>query len=130
MPRTQKNARIYNYSDELRLNPTDAELRLWKYLRAHRLAGVHFRRQHIIGNFIVDFCAPRQKLVIEVDGGQHLNQVEYDQARTAFFELNGYRVLRFWDNEVLNQTDQVLAMIWEALKKPDIDSPSQIPPKS
>jgi very-short-patch-repair endonuclease len=72
---------------------TPIEIKLWKHLRAHRMDGVHFRPQHAIGNYIADFCAPRKKLIIELDGSQHLEQQEYDTERTAYFESKGYRVL-------------------------------------
>ena len=72
---------------ELRQEPTPAEAKLWKYLRSQRLEGTHFRRQYAIDNYIVDFCAPRAKLIIEVDGSQHLDQHEYDTERTEFLKL-------------------------------------------
>jgi very-short-patch-repair endonuclease len=65
---------------------------------------------------VVDFCAPRQKLIIELDGSQHLDQKEYDAERTAFLESKGYRVLRFWNNAVMNDIDSVMNVIWEALQ--------------
>ena len=77
--------------------------------------GIHFRRQHAIGNYIVDFCAPRRKLIIELDGSQHLDQQEYDAERTKYLELRGYQVLRFWNHEVMNHIDEVLNVIWNAL---------------
>ena len=77
---------VFNRAQELRHNQTDAEVRLWAHLRAHRLSGVSFRRQHAIGPYVVDFCAPRVKLIIELDGSQHLDQQEYDQERTAYLE--------------------------------------------
>ena len=72
------------------------------------MRNVHFRNQHAIGNYIVDFCAPRKKLIIELDGSQHLEQQDYDDERTKYFEKHGYRVLRFWNNDVMNNTDAVL----------------------
>jgi len=102
---------------ELRQNQTEAEAKLWSRLRAHRMAGVQFRRQHAIGNYIVDFCSPRRKLVIELDGSQHLDQAEYDSERTKYLETKGYRVLRFWNNEIMNEIDAVLNMIWTELNK-------------
>jgi very-short-patch-repair endonuclease len=98
-------------------NQTPAEEKLWTHLRTHRTGDVHFRRQHAIGNYIVDFAAPRKKLIIELDGGQHLEQEEYDQERTAFLNAKGYKVLRFWNNDVLNNLEGVLAVIWQALKE-------------
>ncbi len=65
--------RIFGRAKQLHRNMTPAEAKLWAYLRAHRLNGVHFRNQHAIGNYVVDFCAPREKIVIELDGSQHLN---------------------------------------------------------
>jgi hypothetical protein len=81
------------------------------------MGDVHFRNQHAIGNYIVDFCAPRKKFSIELDGSQHLEQQEYDEERTKYFEARGYRVLRFWNNDVLNDMDTVLKTIWDALKE-------------
>ena len=81
------------------------------------MAGVHFRPQHAIGNYIVDFCAPRRKLIVELDGSQHLEQEEYDMERTAFLESKGYRVLRFWNNDVMNNIDSVLNVIWDTLNE-------------
>ncbi len=80
------------------------------------MGDVHFRNQHAIGNYIVDFCAPRKKLIIELDGGQHLEQEDYDADRTAFLESKGYQVLRFWNNDVMNNVDSVLNVIWDTLK--------------
>ena len=77
--------------------------------------GIHFRRQHALGNYITDFCAPRRKLIVELDGSQHLDQKEYDKARTKYLELRGYRVLRFWNHDVMNHMDAVLTVIWNVL---------------
>ncbi len=76
-------------SRELRKNMTDAEIKLWSRLRAHQIENTHFRRQHAIGNYVVDFCAPLEKLIIEVDGGQHIDQAEYDAERTSFLKSQG-----------------------------------------
>lgn len=78
---------------------------------------MQFRRQHAIGNYIVDFCSPRRKLIIEVDGSQHLELEEYDSERTKFLESKGYRVLRFWNNEILKDIDSVLRVIWNEVNK-------------
>jgi very-short-patch-repair endonuclease len=96
---------------------TPAENKLWTYLRAHRANGIHFRNQHAIGNYIVDFCAPRKKLIIEVDGSQHLDQEESDLERTAWLEGQGYRVLRVWNSDVLNDMNGVMGVILEELDK-------------
>lgn len=109
--------KIFGHAKELHRNMSSAEAKLWSHLRAHRMEDVHFRNQHAIGKYIVDFCAPRKKLIIELDGSQHLEQEEYDTERTAFFESKGYRVLRFWNNEVMNNMDGVLKVIWSALNE-------------
>ena len=108
--------KVFARAKDLSHNQTPAEIKFWTHLRAHRLADVHFRRQHAIGNYIVDFCAPRKKLIIELDGSQHLEQEEYDLERTAFLESKGYRVMRFWNNDVMNNLESVLTAIWEALQ--------------
>jgi len=79
--------------------------------------GVRFRRQHAIGNYIVDFCAPRKKLIIELDGSQHLEQQEYDQERTRYLESHGYQVIRFWNNEVMKDVEGVLLAILQKLEE-------------
>ena len=107
--------KTFGHAKELHRNPTPAEIKLWAQLRAHRMGNIHFRNQHAIGNYVVDFCAPRKKLIIELDGSQHLEQAEYDAERTALFESKGYRVLRFWNNDVMNDLDTVLRVIWSAL---------------
>jgi very-short-patch-repair endonuclease len=98
----------------LRHNLTQAESRPW-VLRSHRVNDVHFRRQHAIGPYIVDFCAPQKKLVVELDGGQHLDQQEYDAERTAFLESKGYQVLRFWNSDVINNLNGIVIIILQAL---------------
>jgi very-short-patch-repair endonuclease len=109
--------KVFRHAKKLHRNMTPAEAKLWKYLRAHRMKDVHFRNQHAIGNYIVDFCSPRKKLIIELDGSQHMEQVEYDAERTKFLEAKGYRVLRFWNNEVMNDIEGVLRAIEIALEE-------------
>ena len=111
-------------SRELRSNATLAERRLWSVLSNRQLAGVRFNRQVVIRPYICDFVARSAKLVIEIDGGQHGDAVEYDDARTAFLEARGYRVLRFWNNEVINNLDGVVERIAAALN--DRPSPSRL----
>jgi len=103
---------------QLRREETDAERKLWWRLRARQIHGAKFRRQYVVGPYIVDFCCPDLKLVVELDGGQHLGQVEADQRRTAYLANQGYRVLRFWDNDVLTNIESVLDAIAEALQNP------------
>ena len=117
MPPKVSTPKMMHRAEELRRDQTDAEAKLWSRLRAHRMDGVHFRRQYAVGNYIVDFCAPRRKLIIEVDGSQHIDQREYDAERTEFLELIGYRVLRFRNNEIMNNIDAVVGMILDALHK-------------
>ncbi len=107
--------KIKHRAVELRHSQTPAEAKLWSRLRAHQMNGVGFRRQHAIGNYVADFCAPSQKLIIEVDGGHHLEQQAYDAERTAFLESKGYRVLRFWNNDVMAEIESVLGVILDAL---------------
>ena len=114
MPRTPSLTR--QRAKTLRKNLTPAERRLWAHLRAHRFFGVHFRAQHPIGGFIVDFCAPRRRLVIEVDGGQHLEQESEDGRRTRALQAQGYRVLRFWNHQIENELPAVLEAIRLALE--------------
>ena len=97
-----------NIARKLRRNMTDAERILWKYLRAKRFKSCKFRRQHPIGPYIADFVCIERKLVIEVDGGQHAIYVEEDQARDAWLKEKGFRVLRFWNNDVLANIEGVL----------------------
>jgi very-short-patch-repair endonuclease len=95
---TKPTKGLISLSKELRQNMTDAEMKLWSRLRAHRMEDVHFRRQHAIGRYVVDFCSIREKLIVEVDGGQHIDQVDYDAERTAYLESQGFRVIRFWNH--------------------------------
>lgn len=109
--------KIFARAKKLSRNLTPSEEKLWTHLRTHRMGEIHFRKQHAIGSYIVDFCAPRKKLIIELDGSQHLEQKEYDQERTAFLNAKGYKVLRFWNNEVMNNPVGVLTVIWQALQE-------------
>jgi very-short-patch-repair endonuclease len=95
MPPKRSTPKILHRAGELRRQTTPAERKLWLYLRLMREDGVRFRRQHAIGNYVVDFCAPPKKLIIELDGSQHLEQEEYDAERTGYLESQGYHVLRF-----------------------------------
>ena len=108
--------KTFGRAKESHRNPTPAETKLWAQLRAHRMGNVHFRNQHAIGNYVVDFSAPRKKLIIELDESQHLEQEEYDTERTTVLESKGYRILRFWNNDVMNDLDAVLKVIWSALR--------------
>ena len=102
---------LKNRAWELRSNQTDVEAKLWRRLRDRQVFGAKFRRQHPIGSYIVDFCCPTLRLIVELDGGQHAEQGAADQTRTYFLESRGYRVLRFWNNQVMTQLDDVLEEI-------------------
>jgi very-short-patch-repair endonuclease len=99
----------------LRRRTTDTEQVLWRHLKAKRFGGLKFRRQQPIGKYIVDFVCFEKKIIVELDGGQHALQSETqnDNRRDHWFEAQGYKVLRFWDNEVLVNTPAVLEVIWE-----------------
>jgi very-short-patch-repair endonuclease len=117
MPPKRSTPKMLHRAGELRKEPGPAEAKLWAYLRTLREEGIHFRRQHAIGPYIADFCSPRKHLILEVDGSQHLDQVEYDSRRTAFLESRGYRVLRFWNREVMNDIEGVMGAVMEALER-------------
>ncbi len=101
----------------LRKNPTDAESRLWRHLRQKQLGGYRFRRQVPLGPYVADFVCQSEKLVVEVDGGQHADRTEDDARRSRWLITNGYRVLRFWNNDVLGNTEGVLETILRALEQ-------------
>jgi very-short-patch-repair endonuclease len=99
----------------LRRDMTRAELSLWFALRDRRLDGLKFRRQATLGRFIVDFLCPQARLVIEIDGGQH--GPEADAHREAVITAGGYRIIRFWNNDIFQHFDYVLATIQAAAKQ-------------
>ncbi|MEW6327782.1 MAG: endonuclease domain-containing protein [Thermodesulfobacteriota bacterium] len=111
----------------LRRKQSEAERQLWRYIRNRQLAGFKFRRQHIIEPYIVDFICLERKLIIEIDGGQHAEHLEYDARRTAFLGRKGFRVIRFWNNEVLADTEAVLSVIRAALIERPSPQPSPLP---
>ena len=107
----------------MRQQATDAERRLWKYLRANRLAGYKFRRQVVIEPYIVDFVCLEARLIVEADGGQHLEQAADDFKRSVFLESRGYKVLRFWNHEILCDIQIVLEQIHSSLIESPVHSP-------
>jgi very-short-patch-repair endonuclease len=115
--------RLLGHAKTLRKDMTDAERRLWYHLRGHRFEGGKFKRQKPLGPFIVDFVCLSSRLVIELDGGQHADDPAYDQRRDALLAANGYRVLRFWNHEVMQELNGVLERIREALVSADGPSP-------
>jgi len=111
-----KNKNI-KFAKNLRKNTTDTEKYLWKYLRGNQLEGFKFRRQQPIGKYIIDFVNLERKIIIELDGGQHL-QNKKDKIRDSWLEEQGYEVLRFWDNEVFYNIEGVLEFIRGKLLSP------------
>jgi very-short-patch-repair endonuclease len=111
MDRTRARAR------RLRSNPTDAEMKLWQFLRRRQLAGFRFRRQVPLAGFIADFACLEKNLIVELDGGQHVARARYDAHRTEALEALGYRVLRYWNDVVLKQMPEVLEDILRALEE-------------
>ncbi|RQO43113.1 DNA methyltransferase [Variovorax sp. KBW07] len=124
LSRSRERARVRARS--LRETPTDAESLLWYHLRDRRMADHKFRRQRPIGPYFADFACLEAKLIVELDGGQHLEAAAYDENRTRFMQAQGYRVLRFWNNEVLTQTDVVRERILQALQE-DNPHPNPLP---
>ena len=114
---------------ELRKNLTEAERTLWRHLRLRQFGGYKFRRQQPIGNYIVDFVCLEKRLIIELDGGQHSEQIAYDSERNAWLEEQGFSILRFWNNQVLKEIEPVKQVIMEALgcksHTPHLDPPPQ-----
>ena len=113
---------------ELRKNPTESEQILWEHLRLRQLGGYKFRRQQPLGPYFVDFVCLEKRLIVEVDGGQHSEQVAYDSERSAWLEAQGFRILRFWNNEVLKEIEVVKEVIAEALgcrSTPHLNPPPQ-----
>ncbi|MCJ7832999.1 MAG: DUF559 domain-containing protein [Deltaproteobacteria bacterium] len=114
---------LRNAAKNLRKQATNTELSLWFYLQAKQLDGIKFRRQQPIGKYIVDFVCFEKKIIIEVDGGQHLES-ENDKNRDEWLAKQGFKVLRFWNNEVLTNMIGVL----EVIRSHCLKSPSPTPP--
>ena len=102
---------------QLRKQSTDAERLLWRHLRNRQFEGYKFKRQKPLGHYIVDFVCLEKSLVVELDGGQHAEQIEYDAERNAWLESQGFRVVRPWNNQVLEETESVKEAILEELVK-------------
>ncbi len=104
-------AKLTNRARELRKDQTKEEAILWKHLRSRRFKGIKFRRQVPIDRFVVDFLCKKHRLIIELDGSQHAENREYDELRTSILEAKGYRVIRYWNNQVLTELEGVLESI-------------------
>ena len=110
----------------LRQNMTEAEIRVWRMLRAHRINRHKFRRQVPVGRYIADFVCHEARLIVEIDGGQHDSSSAGEIERSGFLQNQGYRILRFWNNEVLANPDGVYETVVDALAA----SPPPCPPPS
>jgi very-short-patch-repair endonuclease len=95
----------------LRNAPTDAERVLWRHLKSRQIEGCKFRRQHPYGDYIVDFACLERRVIVEVDGSQHFDAAPYDEKRSRFLRLAGFKVLRFWNNKVFGELEGVLEVI-------------------
>jgi very-short-patch-repair endonuclease len=104
-------SKLTKYAKSLRKNSTIAETKLWNKLRSRQLEGIKFRRQQPIGDYIVDFVSFEKRVIIELDGGQHSNQKRKDEHRDKRLTEDGYTVLRFWNNDVLENIDAILVTI-------------------
>ena len=125
---TRLRATTKQHSRSLRREMTDAEKLLWRHLRLKQIGDYKFRRQHPLGNYIVDFVCLEAALVLEVDGGQHADHFDSDAIRTRWLEAKGFCVMRFWNNEVLSNIEGVKLAIWNYLLKlqpPSRPSPCQ-----
>jgi very-short-patch-repair endonuclease len=100
---------------QLRKHPTEVEIKLWRHLRLRQIGGYKFRRQQPLGTYIVDFVCLEKKVVVELDGGQHAEQISEDAQRTAWLESQGFHVLRFWNHQVLEEMETVKAVIYQTL---------------
>jgi len=116
--------RVVRRAKNLRRDSTDAEKVLWRYLRNRILEGFKFRRQHMIGPYIVDFVCLEACLVVELDGGQHMDRQDYDEKRSAFLRDKGFSILRFWNNDIFQNIEGVLHSIRGVLMAP---SPNPLP---
>jgi len=105
------NLYIAGIAKTLRKNNTDVERLLWKYLKARQLEGIKFRRQQPVGRYIVEFVSFEKKIVIEIDGSQHSAGKDRDEERDNWLGVQGFKVLRFWNNEILQNIEGVLEVI-------------------
>lgn len=118
---------IRAYAREMRGRMTDAEALLWMLLRNRRIAGAKFRRQHPVGRYILDFYCDEKKLGIELDGGQHGEAIGYDHQRDSWLQTQGIRILRFWNNQMLAETEAVMEAIYQALVDSNSDRKVPLP---
>ena len=112
------NKKLTIIAKNLRKQSTDAERKLWQHLKAKQLQGLKFRRQSPMGNYVLDFICYEKNLVIELDGGQHSIEHRKDELRDNWLKQQGFKVLRFWNNEVLTNTAGVLEVIRKSCLSP------------
>jgi adenine-specific DNA-methyltransferase len=123
--RPERRANLkYALARKFRSSPTEAERTLWRYLRRKQLGGLRFRRQHTIGPYIVDFYCSAAKLIIELDDGEHAepDQQAYDERRSRWLETRGYRILRFWNVDILRDSN-AFEIVWSAVRKAGVPLP-------
>ena len=113
-----RDRRLVEFAKSMRREMTVPERKLWYQLRASRFRGIKFRRQNVVGPYIADFYSREEMLIIEVDGDSHAFQQDYDRVREAFFERQGFRVIRFINADVMRNMEGVLAAIGEAVTPP------------
>ena len=118
---------IRTWARELRSRMTDAEALLWMLLRNRRVAGAKFRRQSPVGRYILDYYCVEKKLAIELDGGQHGETADYDEHRDSWLSLQGIRVLRFWNNQMLAETEAVMEVIYRAVVETESEHSTPLP---
>ena len=121
-----KKAVLNNFARSLRRDQTDAEKKLWRCLRSRRFQGFKFRRQQPLGSYIADFCSFERKIVIELDGGQHNQELEKDELRTKYLQKAGFRVVRIWNDEFLTDAESSLEYIFQRLNVSPSPQPSPL----
>ncbi len=126
-PAAQLPEDLKRYAREMRTSATDAEALMWSLVRDRRLRGLKFRRQHAVGRYILDFYCDELRLAIELDGGQHQEQVNYDAERTERLEKQGIRFVRFWNNDVMTQTEVVMTDLFNKIQALQRPSPQPSP---
>ena len=124
--REKETTQLRKNAKRLRSDMTEAEWALWYHLWAKRFCGIKFYRQKIVGHYIADFLSLNPKLIIELDGSQHEEQIEYDRIRTTYLEEQAFTVIRFWNDEVLRDINMVLDVIFDAIHN-EFPSPSKNP---
>ncbi len=126
-PPAQLPEDLKRYAREMRTRTTDAEALMWHLVRGRRLLGLKFRRQHSVGRYIIDFYCDELQLAVELDGGQHQQHADYDNERTAWLQSQGVRVMRFWNNDLLTQTEVVMTALFNEIQVLQPPSPQPSP---